>query len=233
LAASTFSYIRSDVYNVLVGATDSWALATMQQNGIPIPREGYACGFPAPAQCSDTRNSFFMIIPRIPQPGQDNADQFIPPAHEYFHLVQGKLVFPNKIREDETMPAWFVEGSANFFGYSILAKTGIETYESGRILEINRAYSKQPYAPLSQFTTNQANQNKNVGVATNPYGIGAVATEYIVASVGVDKFLKIFLNMGLNQDFPVAFENATSISLLDFYAKFELIRDAAGIPHCL
>jgi len=63
------------------------------------------------------------------------------------------------------------------------------------------------------------------------YGIGCVATEYIVASVGMDKYLDIYRNLGLGKDFKSAFEVATGLSLLDFYTRFEIIREKVGMPH--
>jgi hypothetical protein len=58
-----------------------------------------------------------------------------------------------------------------------------------------------------------------------------VATEYIVASVGMESFLKIFSYIGQGQDFSTAFQNATGLNLSDFYQKFEAIRDSAGVVH--
>ena len=53
----------------------------------------------------------------------------------------------------------------------------------------------------------------------NPYGIGCVATEYIVASIGVEKYLDIYRNLGLGTNFENSFRNATGINLADFCIK--------------
>ena len=233
LAAEKFHYIRSTPFNVILSDTDSWAISIMEKQNIPVPPSRYPCNFPAPAQCSDTRNSFFLIVPTVPTVGRAAADQFIPPAHEYFHLVQGQLIQPQRIREDASLPAWFVEGSANFVGYQIIEKAAVATYRSGRTLEINRFYSLQPHAPLSAFIENNMNLNKGLPAGSNPYGIGMVACEYIVASSGFDALLGVFTEMSRGLAFDSAFEKSVGIPLSDFYSKFEQIRDAAGIPQGL
>jgi len=233
LASEKFHYLRPDPFNVILSDSDEWALTVMEKNNIPIPPSRLPCNFPAPAQCSDTKNSFFLIIPKVPSVGTAPSDQYIPPAHEYFHLVQGKLLSPQHVVEDETMPAWFIEGSANYVGYWIIEKASIATYRSGRQLEISRFYSKQPHAPLSAFTRNNLPQNMGLTAGSNPYGIGMVACEYIVASSNFDALLGVFKEMSKGLTFEVAFQNSVKISLSDFYSNFEKIRDAAGIPQGL
>jgi len=231
LAADKFNYLRSAPFNVILSDTDSWAISVMEAHDIPIPPTRFACNVPAPAQCSDTKNSFFLIIPRVAQIGAAPADQFISPAHEYFHLVQGKLLLPARVREDSTMPAWFIEGSANFVGYWITEKASITNYRSGRQLEINRFYGLQPHAPLSAFTDNNLVQNKGLTAASNPYGIGMVACEYIVASSSFDALLAVFTEMSRGFTFDVAFEKSVGLSLNNFYSNFEKIRGNAGVPY--
>jgi hypothetical protein len=63
----------------------------------------------------------------------------------------------------------------------------------------------------------------------DPYGIGAIATEYLVANVGMDKFLNVYREVGKGRSFSVAFLNATGISLADFYSAFELSRSTLGV----
>ena len=230
LAADKFQFIRSAPFNVILSDTDSWAISIMEKQNIPIPPSRYPCNFPAPAQCSDTKNSFFLIIPSVPTVGKAPADQFISPAHEYFHLVQGKLLQPERIREDASLPAWFVEGSANFVGYWIVEKSSVASYRSGRSLEVNRFYGLQPHAPLSAFVENNMNQNKGIPAGSNPYGIGMVACEYLVASSGFDALLGVFTEMSKGLTFDSAFEKSVGIPLSTFYSKFEQIRDAAGVP---
>jgi hypothetical protein len=57
-----------------------------------------------------------------------------------------------------------------------------------------------------------------------------VATEYIVASIGFQKVLDIFVDFGKSNDFEKSFESVTGISKQSFYEKFDLIRTKVGLP---
>jgi hypothetical protein len=70
---------------------------------------------------------------------------------------------------------------------------------------------------------------KNDG-SSDPYGIGAIATEFLVANVGMEKFMNVYNNLGKNIKFPDAFKSATGVDLADFYAMFEEIRSTLGTP---
>lgn len=101
-------------------------------------------------------------------------------------------------------PIWLDEGGAEFFG-DIMYRN-VEDYYPGSLV------SSKPYR-LQDFTTRE--QDRNL-----PYTLGRLASEYIVASKGYDKFLSIYSNVGQGQDFPTAFEAALGISLEKFYEKF-------------
>jgi hypothetical protein len=130
--------------------------------------------------------------------------------HEIFHIWQGaakRKVSDNNPdpRKPENSPVWFDEGSAEFFGEAVFSKvTGL--YED----------SKVPFK--SYRLMDYATRDLDWGL---PYSLGRLASEYIVASKGMAKFLDICINIGQGQDFPVAFENSLGISLKDFYEKFD------------
>jgi hypothetical protein len=65
---------------------------------------------------------------------------------------------------------------------------------------------------------------------TYPYNIGQVASEYIIASVGFQKMLDIFIDFGTSQNFEKSFEKVTGISKTTFYEKFDQIRTNVGLP---
>jgi hypothetical protein len=65
---------------------------------------------------------------------------------------------------------------------------------------------------------------------TYPYVIGQVATEYIVASVGFQKMLDIFVDYKTTKNFEKSFENVIGISKVTFYEKFDQIRTKVGLP---
>ncbi len=101
-------------------------------------------------------------------------------------------------------PVWLDEGGAEFFG-NIFYRS-VEDYYPGSLI------SHKPYR-LQDYRTRELDGNL-------PYSLGRLASEYIVASKGYEKFLSIYSNVGQGQDFPTAFENALGISLEDFYEKF-------------
>jgi hypothetical protein len=63
-----------------------------------------------------------------------------------------------------------------------------------------------------------------------PYNIGQVASEYIIASVGFQKMLDIFIDFGTSKNFEKSFEKVTGISKTSFYEKFDQIRTNVGLP---
>jgi hypothetical protein len=130
--------------------------------------------------------------------------------HEIFHIWQGaarKKVSDNNPdpRRPENSPVWFDEGSAEFFGEVMFSK--VTGADEG---------SKVPFKSyrLMDYVT----RDLDWGL---PYSLGRLASEYIVASKGMAKFLDIYFKIGQGQDFPSAFENALGISLKDFYDKFD------------
>ena len=138
----------------------------------------------------------------------NGLDSVIP--HEIFHIWQ--IAALKRINDNSpdpsnplNSPVWFDEGSAEFFAQALYSKTTNFYKSSGVVI---RPYKLKDYAT----------RNIDSGL---PYHLGRVASEYIVASKGMDNFLAIFWNIGNGQDFPTAFENALGISLSDFYEKFD------------
>ena len=130
--------------------------------------------------------------------------------HEIFHIWQGaayKKVSDNNPdpSRPENPPVWFNEGGAEFFGEVLYSKIS-GTYEGSKVAW--KSYR------LSDYATRELDWGL-------PYTLGRLASEYIVASKGMEKFLDIYFNVGRGQDFPSAFENALGISLKDFYEKFD------------
>lgn len=131
--------------------------------------------------------------------------------HELFHVWQ-KAAYqrdsdnnpdPNNPKNP---PVWFDEGGANFFGEAVFSKTS-------KIYQVPRTWWEPTYK-LKDYVTREIDRSL-------PYDLGQAASEYIVASKGMDRFLQIYLNVGKGQDFPTAFEGAVGISLENFYIKFD------------
>lgn len=130
--------------------------------------------------------------------------------HEIFHVWQKaayKSVNDNNANENDPFnpPIWFQEGGAEFFG-QLLHWNNPKAY-------FPSALNWKPYK-LKDYTT------RNLDPAL-PYSLGRVASEYIVASKGFDKFLEIHWKVGDGLDFPTAFSTSLGISLENFYEKFD------------
>lgn len=130
--------------------------------------------------------------------------------HEIFHIWQ-KAAYKRKGNNNpdpsrpSNPPIWFDEGGAEFFGYLLnYSRTGIYT-DPGM-------YRK--FISLRDYRTRDIDPGL-------PYLLGRLASEYIVASVGFERFLQIYWKVGEGMDFPTAFEKAVGISLEDFYEKFD------------
>lgn len=130
--------------------------------------------------------------------------------HEIFHVWQKaayKSVNDNNANENDPFnpPIWFQEGGAEFFGQLLHWNNPKAYYPS--------ALNWKPYR-LKDYTT------RNLDPAL-PYTLGRVASEYIVASKGFEKFLEIHWKVGDGFAFPAAFKSVLGISLEDFYEKFD------------
>ena len=154
-------------------------------------------------------------------------------AHEFFHVVQDILmrnnrgVSPGQIVS--TIPAWFFEGSATFIGTAFTDLSEIYLWKDIRsdeigIYEIGRGKNE----PLESFQLNLLDRPQPEAQSHRPYGIGMLACEFIVASVGMDKYLAIYKELGSGKNFNDAFEVATGISLAEFYKKFDDSRTSIG-----
>jgi hypothetical protein len=147
------------------------------------------------------------------------------PGHETFHFIQksiaGKSASPDGLG---IAPQWFWEGPSVFIGLQAANHLSLLDYATeGRAFSVKRATGADVRSlKLSEVT-------KNDGSA-DPYGIGAIATEFLVANVGMEKFMDIYSNLGKNMKFADAFKSATGVELADFYTMFEEVRADLGTP---
>jgi hypothetical protein len=158
-------------------------------------------------------------------------------AHEYFHLVQANLANSTnglRIKSGDSssanaIPVWFLEGGAEFVGYSVGALAQSASYWGGR----SRMLS---YGPREEYANRNAISDYEIrtccgnSTPTYPYNIGQVAIEYIVASIGFQKMLDIWVDYATTRNFETSFEKVTGISKEAFYKKFEQIRVKVELP---
>jgi cytochrome b involved in lipid metabolism len=150
------------------------------------------------------------------------------PGHEFFHPIQQQLFKggPKFPADGSGGPQWFLEGSAVFVGVQTSSKLGLISYESeGRPYLTKNVLSD---AATRNGKLEDAKTNLNRAGDIFPYNLGALGVEFLVANVGIQNMVDVFSQMGQGKSFSVAFEAATGIELVDFYAMFEEARPALG-----
>jgi hypothetical protein len=148
--------------------------------------------------------------------GSISSPGYIP--HEYFHLVQDNL---DPGPGGQTLPpgnpfyrpAWIIEGSAQFVDMAIVNYAALGSYGNS-----------YPWFSQHAPTDEQgilANFESPGGYG--PYDFGQFATEYIIANVGVEPLMNVWVFLGEGDSFEEAFERAIGISVVDFYAKYDVV----------
>ena len=147
------------------------------------------------------------------------------PGHETFHFIQQSIAGTSATPDGLGIaPQWFWEGPAVFVGLQTANQLSLADYATeGRTFAVKRSIS----GPVNSLKLSEVTKNDG---GSDPYGIGAIATEFLVANVGMEKFMNVYINLGKNMKFPDAFKSATGVDLADFYAMFEEIRSTLGTP---
>jgi hypothetical protein len=206
---------------VIVGSTDAFIQTTIKQNGLSGNDPTWWCGsettyerycagsFWAAMNYKDSIEKGYAI--------RDTGKRAVV-AHEIYHVwhksIDGSPLNNNRDpRSAGAEPLWFREGMANFMGFAIAHHDGATTYAAGRANQVD-PYMRSSSVPLRE----------HIGSEINPYGIGQAASEYLVASIGVDRVLDMYRKLGSGKSFAVAFEESSGFPLNDFYSKFEAAR---------
>ena len=238
LSAQLFSSYFSQGSKTIIGATESWTVDQLAKAGWNSPN----CNnqyMPGVSLCLDgiMRQGYVITGDSSydeSRPGSDGAALL---AHEYFHLVQSNLgssasrlgMKSGDASSANAFPAWFVEGTAEFVGYSVGALSQSASYWNGRSAMLS-------YSPPGPSTNRNSISDYEIRVCcgndtpTYPYNIGLVASEYIIASVGFQKMLDILIDYKKTQNFEKSFETVTGISKSVFYEKFDQLRTKVGLP---
>lgn len=141
-------------------------------------------------------------------------------GHEAFHLVQARSCNCAQKPDGSVFPQWFFEGSAMFIGTQTSSSLGFESYDQvhrpRHVVEARRVLDTVKLVDIKGFASDPPFQR--------PYDIGMIGVEYLVASVGMEKFLDIFVQFQSTRDFATAFGRATGSSLTDFSNAFEASR---------
>ena len=238
LSAQLFSSFFPQGSKTIIGATQSWTIDQLAKTGWTTStcNNPYMSGVEL---CLDgnMRQGFVITGDSSYDEGNPGRDGAALIAHEYFHLVQSNLVNPTDgfrtksgdAQSANAFPIWFIEGTAEFVGYSVGALSQSASYWNGRP-------SMLSYAPPGASTNRNSISDYEIRVCcrndtpTYPYNIGQVASEYIIASVGFQKMLDILIDFRTTKNFEKSFETVTGISKATFYEKFDLIRTKVGLP---
>ena len=136
-------------------------------------------------------------------------------AHEVFHTFQHFQ--SEKISQQQGLPSpvWMDEGSAEFFGFALAELTGVSSYYVS-------PWSWRFYLPDPELGLKTFGARPPFPYPPEEYWMGQMATEYIVASVGLDVLLDIYREYGSSGgNFEAAFETATGLPLAEFYERFD------------
>ena len=223
LIATTFEYPKlTGPYTGFVAKDVEWLkveFAKVYGQRAADDRAGSFEGAPARGG-SDTGVWNLAFIERENLIEKDNVGMKQTPAHEFFHSVQDRAV--GSCVPCGT-PQWFWEGPAVFVGTQGSNQLGFNKYTDARNWMLDR--TKHPGTvklKLEEVTLNDGSMD--------PYGIGAIATEFLVANVGMAKFVNVYAQIGTGKSFKDAFKAATGVALSDFYLMFEDARAVLGAP---
>lgn len=238
LGAQLFSHLLPAKTYTVIGSTEAWVVTQLNILGWQTTqcRDPY---MPGVLLCLDGQRIQGYVITSDAtydpsNPGSDGAGLL---AHEYFHLVQWGL--SNTARQPfvkdggpntrDVFPAWFAEGSANFVGWVVAALALDTSYAVGRDTSLR-------YAPENPPANSNAIKDYEIrtccgnGTPTYPYVVGQVATEYLVASIGFESFINIWIDYRTSRNFEDSFEKYAGISKETFYERFDAVRTSLGLP---
>jgi hypothetical protein len=226
-ASKVFSYPQLSAPFVAVIAKDKeFAEKAYNENGYARDAKSLANYFdkvPAHGGPPNTYNSTMITSKGLLV--SDKIGMMQMPGHETFHFIQQSIAGTSASPDGLGIaPQWFWEGPAVFVGLQTANQLSLADYATeGRTFAVKRSIS----GPVKSLKLSEVTKNDG---SSDPYGIGAIATEFLVANVGMEKFMNVYNNLGKNMKFPDAFKSATGVDLVDFYAMFEEIRPTLDTP---
>lgn len=224
-ANGLFTNIQREKVKVFLGASHSWSKNALTSAGLWIgdPQDNYPCSQGInDAYCAD-KNLVLLVYSDIYAPKSNYRWDFgrrSTPAHEIFHTVQFALAGSDVGGDSpKRIPRWLMEGSANYFGFYVADRLGFDVYQTGRSQQVNTNPAYRTIVPLAAYDD----------FKSDPYGIGQAASEYLIASIGFEKFLDIWKFTKSEESFKNGFKKAVGITVEDFYLKFEAARGSMQI----
>ena len=216
----SFPVLKNNTIKVFVSGSGEWAKQTLKNEGLWVgnPNSKYPCDSFADSEGSCAGDNIILLsFYNV----KENQDWYVQrrsiPAHELFHIVQdylSEMSFNLGPDHPKAIPTWLIEGSANYYGFYVVNRMGFNDYKEGRSSRSWFNYEYGNKIPLAKYND----------FSTDPYIIGQLATEYLVASAGFESLMNIFKLSKTEKTFSSAFKKAVGISLDEFYLKFESSR---------
>ena len=228
LVATTFEYpkLSGPFYDVVAldssWLADAYKSAGFSDNEVKDRVGGFNAGAPAfGGTRTNTWNSKTIVQDNLMV--RDKVGMAQTAGHEFFHAIQENYAKRNPGPNGESIPNWFWEGPATFVGVYSAANLGEITLTEGDQAFIDRYNNGAAINRTSNLIDIKANDGK-----VDPYALGFAGTQLLVANVGIEKFLRIYAELGAGKSFEDAFASATGVQLGDFYSMFEEVRGSLG-----
>jgi len=224
------NYLSEDVH--VIGGDYDFVKETIAKNDLPRDEYGGVCGYEV-SNSSGVGCAAYGVAWVGRQIGTVVGEKFVLDpkrfttiTHELFHIVHDDIDSkpgPSTPGPGEPLfrPVWLFEGAGSFWGSLIPRYFGVQDYQIFLPMDQNRLPLEVSY--LSDLKTMEVWQTR-AGSNENYYS-GMLAHEYIAASIGLEPLLEIWVRMEEGSSFDQAFEAVTSISIEQFYEKFESMHD--------
>lgn len=143
-------------------------------------------------------------------------------VHEYYHLLQEELMGRERPADDADepfVPLWLVEGSAEWVGVRVAAANGLDDYDKARTTYRDNL-AESPVS-LDRFNRAEDDEGDADAYDDDPYSIGFLATELLVARHGGEPALtRFWVEVGAQDDWRAAFRRAFGLSAGTFGREF-------------
>lgn len=213
-------------YKIYIGKTDKWVvskrkevmpgLETWNPKNVCYQDINQACAIPTSREVQFVWSTSNLRTPA------ENWQFTRSLGHEFFHVTQSDLIGSPERYVDfyNSVPSWLAEGGPNVIGAIFMDRLGYLKYEDQR--KIVLAYYKNGNLggnkPLSLFSENIRNGD------LNPYEIGMLASEFLIASAGLQAFFDFYSNLPKARSFDEAFQLSFGIPINEFYSAFDAAR---------
>ncbi len=210
---SPFSAYIFDELDIIIGVNTKYLDRIVEEYELPKPFVGYGvpCAF-AQGSCS-FQSTVWHASPGLSSVDSVNQGFVLSFAHKITHGFQDGIdknsagQIPPRSSEN-FRPAWFTEGIADFHAYAIADYLGFGAYrtqDTANLLDWELRSLEEWGGPSKDLV----------------YFVGRIAVEYIVANVGFEGLMAIYLALHEGLSFEDAFVQGTGISLDEFYDYFE------------